>query len=332
MKHIPELTGLRGLAALLVFISHSFSNQIIPGFSFESYGTQGVLLFFTLSGYLMAGIYLNQPLNTVNITTYCKARIGRVVPLYLLILIISFFISNYVFADFRYDFRNPAKFLSAILFVKTPYELWTIPVEVHFYLIFILFWFFYKKESSNKYFLIAFPFIVFLPSIIIFIIKHKFFSIMPTFSIFFFGGVFISILKRQKRIFEIVNKVPVSFVWLIFILYLINLNGMRSILGITDTKVWHNLYSFLLLFLFFSLVVIKTNALSLLKFKPIVFLGEISFGFYLIHRPIIDIISSHYSNHIAIIAISLVVSLILAFVLFKVVETPARSLITKKTN
>ncbi|HWY10488.1 MAG TPA: acyltransferase [Bacteroidia bacterium] len=147
---MPELTGLRGLAALMVFVSHLSKDGLIPAFFARYYSIQGVILFFMLSGFLMGQLYLDKQFTNKNLHGYIKARIARIFPLYFLILLTSFLISNYIYTGFYYDFRNQVKFITGLFFLGAPYELWTVPIEVQFYGCFILFWYFYAKEKRNK--------------------------------------------------------------------------------------------------------------------------------------------------------------------------------------
>jgi peptidoglycan/LPS O-acetylase OafA/YrhL len=62
MKHRPELDGLRGIAILLVLAAHTG----VPGFA-DGGGGAGVTLFFVLSGFLITSLLLAE-----------KARYGRV--------------------------------------------------------------------------------------------------------------------------------------------------------------------------------------------------------------------------------------------------------------
>jgi len=56
------LDGLRGLAVLTVFFSHSsgFRQRPTPWTSFHGLGHIGVYLFFVLSGFLLAGSLLGE--------------------------------------------------------------------------------------------------------------------------------------------------------------------------------------------------------------------------------------------------------------------------------
>lgn len=332
MKYIPELTGLRALAALMVFAGHASKDGLLPEFLGISYSMQGVFLFFVLSGYLLGQLYLNREFNTTSLKNYLSARAGRVFPLYLLIVIAAFIISNFIYNDFHYDFRDPVKFLLAIFFINTPHELWTVPIEVQFYACFILFWFFYSKEKKNLFILIALPFLILLPSIIFLKLYHRIPHVMPTYSLFFFTGVLFSILKSKGKLEIIKNKIPSLFSWLILLLFILNLSGIRKLMGVTDTHASHNIYSLVILAIFFVMVISKPDDFILLRLKPVIFIGEISYGFYLIHRPIMKIFLINDWPSSVIILSSFAATILISYILFKTLEVPSRKFITRKSD
>ncbi len=326
MKYIPELTGLRGLAALMVFVAHASKDGLLPEFWKTNYGIQAVFLFFMLSGFLMGQLYLEKKLNSDTLKTYLTARVARIFPLYLVIIIASFFISNFIYADFRYDFRNPFNFVMGLFFIGAPKELWTVPIEVQFYFCFILFWYFYSKEKRNKFILIAIPIFTFLPAIAYILIRHQILHRMPTFSLFFFAGVLISILNN-KGVFEIIkNKTPRVISTLLFLLVVINLVGMREVFGIVPVSIC----SLIVLILFFILVTVKPADFFLLRIKPMLFMGEISYSFYMIHRPVMKFFLGFDWSPAFIVTASLFTTALMSYVLYKIIEVPARKFITKK--
>ena len=62
MKHRPELDGLRGIAILIVLGAHTG----VPGFA-DGGGGAGVTLFFVLSGYLITSLLLAEKAKTVRV-------------------------------------------------------------------------------------------------------------------------------------------------------------------------------------------------------------------------------------------------------------------------
>ncbi|SAL18196.1 acyltransferase [Caballeronia cordobensis] len=104
-SQIPALDGLRGLAAMWVFLCHV---QILTGMKsipILSYGELAVDLFMFLSGFLMAHHYLerraDEPWNTGRTwwRFWCR-RFFRITPAYYLLLLISFAAGHYL-ADAR---------------------------------------------------------------------------------------------------------------------------------------------------------------------------------------------------------------------------------------
>ena len=91
---IRKLNSLRGLAALSVFFTHfSDITNWFGGVFGGGSGAYGVMLFFLLSGFLMSYLYLDKDFSKGNITRYFIARTGRVLPLYLAVVLGSYLLS-----------------------------------------------------------------------------------------------------------------------------------------------------------------------------------------------------------------------------------------------
>jgi len=95
-KRLPELDGIRGCAIMLVLVWHYVQNQLYPepgsrlayfkqaiGFTWS-----GVDLFFVLSGFLIAGILIDQRRAPHYFRTFYVRRVCRIMPLYFLNLAI----------------------------------------------------------------------------------------------------------------------------------------------------------------------------------------------------------------------------------------------------
>ncbi len=87
---IPVLTGVRGVAAMTVAVAH-YCNwlQLAPNLVGAGAGQLGVMLFFALSGFLMGYLYCDQPQGTVRIWDFAVARLARVGPLFVLVVVLS---------------------------------------------------------------------------------------------------------------------------------------------------------------------------------------------------------------------------------------------------
>lgn len=137
---IAALDGLRGVAALMVVISHlSNSTNWLGGLLGFGGGQVGVMIFFALSGYLMGALYLNQPFSARETSRYATHRIARVAPLYYAIVVISFGATTAVGHTFLYAIDR-SNVWDHILLIRGIGPLWTIPVEMQFYVAFIALW------------------------------------------------------------------------------------------------------------------------------------------------------------------------------------------------
>jgi peptidoglycan/LPS O-acetylase OafA/YrhL len=148
-KYIPALTGVRALAAYLVFISH-YDYIFDGGFP---HGVQrflqefhiGVTIFFVLSGFLIGYRYYNNFYLTGSwFRQYLKNRVARIYPMYFL-LTTGAFIYYYFTHDARVASNNPGPitlFLLNITFLRGFFndlkftgiaQGWSLTVEECFY-------------------------------------------------------------------------------------------------------------------------------------------------------------------------------------------------------
>ncbi len=144
-KHIPALDGLRGLAAICVFLHHANDMGI---FSFM--GHFGVAVFFALSGFLMAFIYGRRSFTLANAFSYGVGRFVRIAPLYLCVILASWLIHTYIDSHFIYNI-NHHNLLRHLLFSGSEGVFWSIPPEVQFYAFFLFFWWAVYAASIQDY-------------------------------------------------------------------------------------------------------------------------------------------------------------------------------------
>ena len=84
-KRIPELDGLRGVAALAVVVAH-YLGEVPHGFAALMIGWYGVDLFFVLSGFLMGSIILNHHTEPRFLTSFYRRRAARIIPIYFVVV------------------------------------------------------------------------------------------------------------------------------------------------------------------------------------------------------------------------------------------------------
>ena len=141
-----DIQGLRSIAVLSVIIFH-LNKYWLPG------GFIGVDMFFVISGFLITGIILTRKRqNEFSLISFYTSRIKRIVPAYLVLIIIValcaaiLFIPN-DFDAFRASVKSALYFNSNTFFAKqhdyfgpAVHELpllhtWSLAIEMQFYLL-----------------------------------------------------------------------------------------------------------------------------------------------------------------------------------------------------
>jgi len=147
-RHIPQLDVLRGVAVLMVMLSHVSGNvaslHLNPVFH---YGWIGVDLFFVLSGFLITGILLRTKGEPGYFANFYVRRILRIWPLYFCLLAFGFLIVPIVQPLLRptvYEQCHPWQsylfFIQNVLVPQSgtfgPLQItWSLCVEEQFYLV-----------------------------------------------------------------------------------------------------------------------------------------------------------------------------------------------------
>jgi len=282
---IPALAGLRGLAAYIVFVSH-FTNQtgFLGGALGHGAGQVGVMLFFALSGFLMAHRYFDAQPSVSEVGRYAQSRAARVLPLYLLVVLASFALPHWL-----YPVDSVGRLAEHLLMVKGVSVLWTIPVEVQFYALFPLFWLVAVRFGRVAVALLCVALMVWiyaeLPSRPYQLTSHAH---------FFLGGmlaaVALPLVSLRGRLADAAFLVSIAALALL-------LPGIREI--VTGEKiasvaqtVWADPMYLLCCVAALLSSVRSPLAGRLLGSGPAAFLGAISYSLYLLHLPILRLLAS----------------------------------------
>ena len=322
---------LRFLFAFVVILSHIIDLSLYPDFLFlkKFFDTHlSVTGFFIISGFLIAGSYVK----TQNIRKYFVKRAKRLLPAYLFIITLcaiflsifsSFNLSEYFLNSmlYKYFFANlffvnflqpclPGVFLNNILCTING-ALWTIKVEVSFYillpLIILLINKFEKKIAvfisiyilGLLYILALYyaNFIIPEKQGLLLILKHQ----LPGFLTYFISG--ISLFYYFDFYMKYKNKLAVISIIVFSIEYYFNLEILRPI-------------AMSLLILYFAYGFKFLNNWG--KY------GDFSYGIYIYHFPIIQLVVSlnlfHKFNPF-LVAFSIIITVfLLAFLSWNLLE------------
>ena len=351
---IKPLTSLRFFFAFMVFLSHmEFSSVEAQTFnlSFDifyfSEGYIGVSFFFILSGFILAFNYKQKFLEgKVSVKQFWVARVARIYPLHVLTFIlvlpitIKFILSQSVSIGIL-------KFLCNILLLQSFVPnadfyfsfnalSWSLSCEMFFYLMFPMLIIFLSKKKSGMW--LALIAIILIPIGIHFCsnnLVHQLFYINPLFRIvdFVLGILLFELFQRNLLKNVTRNKNSATLIEFLAIALFIFFLSLRNI--IPQGYRYSCYYWMPMIFIIYSFAHQKGLLSDLLSNKVFVILGEISFGFYLLHLLCIRyilIINSKLpviQNNYLLVSIIFITSIILSYYSYKKVETPANRYIKK---
>lgn len=337
---INSLTSFRFIAALMVFIFH------MGVWDHLQLGSAGVQFFFILSGFILAYNYQNKftHLNKSNIKAFYRARFAKVYPVHLL----TFFIAApLVIIYFKPDglYYLKLAFMSGInlLLVQSfiPNEgtyfnfngvSWTLSVEAFFYIMFpFLLWIFSKLQVSKNaiktisIFALLWLSLFFMNALLdeanrFFVWLLHIFPLMRLFE-FSIGIVMGLIFSKSSNPVTINNKLfslfeVLSLATFAIMLWVSTHLSIGIVRGVYFVPVW---CMFIYIFAYQRGIISR-----LLSLRAFVYLGEISFSFYMIHQLVIRYnelfnLTSPYS-----FLICFTLSLLLSAAIYHLYEEPLR--------
>lgn len=345
--YFPNLNGIRFIAAFLVFVHHLEQFKYL--YKIENFwndnpfikiiGKLGVVLFFVLSGFLITYLLLVEEKlnNDIKIKNFYVRRILRIWPLYFLILFSGLFIIpklNFIITPFfNHDIVNKDFFKIILLFLfmlpnlayaifgLIPYvsHTWSIGTEEQFYLI----WPVLLKFTKNKvrtivfviFFYLTFKFLLYTDFLNLIPFKNLILEFWLSFNIdcMAIGALFSYLLFSKSKLLSFLLNKFLFYCVLTLICFLI-------FSGVNFIFFHYEVYAIL-----FGIIILNlssNNSFSkILENNLFNFLGKISFGIYMYHpfAVILTInffIYFNYINNIALLFLSLAITLVLAAISF----------------
>ena len=304
-KYRAEIDGLRGIAVLAVVFYHAKFDFSIFNYKFQIFpgGFFGVDIFFVISGFLITKVIINNfDNNNFKFSNFYERRIRRIIPALFFIVLSSFLLGWLLLTPD--DYKNFSKSSLYLLFFTSnlwfflngsyldgPSELmpllhtWSLSVEEQFYIFFPALLIFLYKINKYYIFLSILILISFLFSIFG---SYKFFDLNFYFIIsriweLLIGSItfFLSRFLISKKI----SRINYNFILMVSLFFL-----FFSIIFFDD-KIKHPSYFTLIPVLSVALIILfskdGTIVINFLKSKILVYLGLISYSFYLWHFPLL---------------------------------------------
>lgn len=356
-KYLPSIDSLRALAVLAVIIYHVDVNYLPGGFL-------GVDLFFVLSGYLISSLIIKEYKKTgsLNLYNFYIRRARRLLPaVYFMITVVLVVMvmfngvllkKSHLDAIFGYIYSSNWWYIFHKLDYfdsfgsQSPFKhLWSLAIEEQFYMIFPLLFLLInrKKKDKDGFYKLNRNFLyVILGVILVSLIAHIILFDINNISRIYFGtdtrafsllvGAVGAILypmdKLNTKITPQENLVY-SVVSLISIVALITIMIYTS-----EYNTWMYRGGFLLVAILGIIIIISsgkqhTVMAKLLSFKPVVFIGKISYSLYLWHFPVLVLttpVSEIGKPNIFFVILRVILTFILAIISYALVETPIRKL------
>ena len=356
-KYLPSIDSLRALAVLAVIIYHVDVNYLPGGFL-------GVDLFFVLSGYLISSLIIKEYRKTgsLNLYNFYIRRARRLLPAVYFMITVGLVVmvlfnevllrKSHLDAIFGYIYSSNWWYIFHKLDyfdsfgAQSPFKhLWSLAIEEQFYMIFpLLFLLVNRKKKSkdgtyklNKNFLY-----VVLGLILVSLIAHILLFDINNISRIYFGtdtrafsllvGVVGAILYPMERLYA---KVTPQQNMLYSVVSLVSIATLITVMIYTseyNTLLYRG--GFLLVAILGLIVIISsgkqhTLMSRLLSFKPVVFIGKISYSLYLWHFPVLVLttpVSEIGNPNIIFVILRVVLTFVLATASYMFVETPIRKL------
>ena len=265
-ERFQVLDGWRGISILLVLATHLLPLGPKIWRLNASTGNLGMSLFFALSGFLITKNLLEHG----DIRAFFIRRIFRILPLAYLYLavVLYFFLANKESILSHFSFA--VNYLYSNFFPET-LHFWSLCVEIHFYILIGLWFFFWGKRG------LAFLPLLFLLANYLTFSTHENGGVKTHLRVheILAGGVLALILLDKK--YEYMRRFIVSIPFYLLIIFLL----VTSHVALIEYE-WMRSYAAILL-VGHSLLTETPLASRVLKSRFLFYIAEISFALYVIH-------------------------------------------------
>lgn len=357
----PALTGVRAIAAYLVFFHHYTPSVLVvasPVHDFLAEGHVGVTLFYVLSGFLITYNYWDRAKGLARTfwVQYLTRRIARIYPLYLFLLALTFLLPVLLWDEAP---PNAATVFLNVTLLKGFFVLfnfsgiapsWSLTVEESFYLlapfIFVL---------VRRFGFVAAQLVLYTVGMALFFVGARsgfygFFGNVKFVALYTFFGrsfeflagmalarFFASHSKRRNGTrWPLLTSVGVlGSALVVYSLSLLRVGGEFGLFHPFGIALNNIVLPLFVCFLLWGLAS-EASAIGRVLSSPVfVFLGRSSYSFYLVHYGILALlIRSHLTiqNEILRLAVLFILANAVSALLFIVVEHPANQVIRQNAE
>ncbi len=355
--YFPQLTGIRAIAAFMVYIHHfnPFAERYFGKFTHDFFGKFhiGVTIFFVLSGFLISYRYLdNYKFEKAWFINYIQNRAARIYPVYFLLTTLTFIV-QYINGDLGIV-KTLILFGSNITFIRGFFDElkftgiaqgWSLTVEETFYFLAPIIFLFSKK--FRIYWQPAF--LILIGILIVCIFQNfdffgffKDFRFMFLYTFFgrafeFFCGIFLTLyLKKNKNLKNHfssgIQKTSFGIIGIMVCIIGFILVKREAEFGIFQPlRIFINniILPVFIALLFGGLIYENSWVKNILQSSLFEWLGKSSYIFYLIHLGIFhSALTSIFKSNSALNYILIFILLnIISLLIYKFIEHPLNRII-----
>ena len=338
-SQINALTATRAVAAILVFIHH-FGTGVFPfnkAVYFFSSGNIAVGYFFVLSGFVLYISYSNKD---ISYSSYISKRIGRIVPVYWIALLLAVLAGVIYYSYNWHSWQAFREFTYSALFIQAwipSYPMclngpgWTISIEMFFYFIFPFLLLLQKKNlkifaaltvvlyTLAQYFhLKYYPDRHSLPDNIVDTVFFNPVMHINQFMIGMIGAYLYGLMKNKGK----------NLKWLPFVLFAV----IVFLIAERPENISYQVGLISPIFMVFIISIALCQP-RVLNYKPLVYLGEISYGIYILQQPVYKLAGNFNTLHLHIppdifFWLALLLLIAIASFSYNYIEVPLKRKIT----
>jgi peptidoglycan/LPS O-acetylase OafA/YrhL len=328
-KRIKNLDGLRAIAVLLVVTVH-MHDKVWTRLN----GSFGVVIFFVLSGYLITMLALREEEDQgrLDFTAFYIRRTFRIFPLYYFVLaahavlILGLRVSPDKAEEFVRTLPYYLLYLQEIPFFRSntsfPFShSWTLGIEEKFYLVWPLIAFgalTFAKGLRRIVTVVLILVFVFTPvlfmSIRWYLLENYAYILM---------GALLAVILEDRAGFAFMQRLgDIGLAFLLTVLIVLQFSRIQA----TQRSYARTAYALVFMFLLAILVVTDGRIQKFLSNSLLGFIGELSYGIYLIHRLCLNVAEKAFppGKGLAVPAyvLTCLISIAVAYVLHRAVEKP----------
>ena len=315
-ENAATFDGIRGVAFILVLSIHSVALNIpSSGTHLQGTGKYGVWLFFVLSAFLLTRNYIIPDRSKL---AYTVSRVIRIVPLYLIACFVYHAAGVFIIPFDQWE--------RVAVVLYGPGHLWTIPVEFYFYFFLLALWSTLRKPSHRDCAFITAS--VFSLAALALLDKANnslnFFWFLPSFLV---GYLLARVWPNLRK--PTATEVVAGVALVVCTLVLLSPGVRFKVFGIAPSPYLMNWYLPISIVwaIFIYLVGKSTSGLihKAIASAPLAFCGRVSYSGYLFHWLIIEKVKLLGFVPLAAVFVSIIMSLLLAYASYKLIERPLLS-------